>query len=188
MATCAQVITYALRMNRIIGSGKDPTTAELADGMIALQALYDQWRTGGMFGDLEDVYLDENDTAEEGYRYFVPTGYTLTAATSVYDDNGTTRQPRDLALYESLTEAGTHSAKLYDRTVWRSMTGLAQADEAPLSSRSSWGLAACLATSGGFTALFGAEPSQATIALARHFLRSLMEKATTQDKYTPDYF
>jgi hypothetical protein len=71
MATCAEVITYALRMNRVIGSGKDPTTAELADGMIALQALYDQWRTGGMFGDLEDVYLDENDTAEEGKRYFV---------------------------------------------------------------------------------------------------------------------
>jgi hypothetical protein len=188
MATCAQVITYALRMNRVVGSGKDPTTAELADGMIALQALYDQWRTGGMFGDLEDVYLDENDTAEEGKRYFVPTGITLTAATSVYDDGGETRQPRDLALYESLTEAGTHSAKLYDRTTWRSMTGLVQADEAPLSSRGSWGLAACLATSGGFIAMFGAEAAQATIALARHFLRSLMDKATTQDEPSADYF
>ena len=188
MATCAQIITYALRMNRVIGSGKDATTAELADGMIALQSLYDQWRTGGMFGDLEDVYLEDDDTAEEGKRYFVPTGVTLTAATSVYDDNGVTRQPRDLALYESLTEAGTHTARLYDRTTWRNMTGLVQADEAPLSSRNAWGLAACLATSGGFVALFGAQADQPTVALARHFLRNVMDKATTQDKYTPDYF
>jgi hypothetical protein len=188
MATCAQVITYALRMNRIIGSGKDPTTAELADGMIALQALYDQWRTGGMFGNLEDVYLDENDTAEEGYRYFVPTGLTLTDATSVYDDGGETRQPRDLALYESLTQAGTHAAKLYDRTAWVPLTGLVQADTAPLSARDSWGLAACLSTTGGLCAMFGAEPAQATIAKARHFLRNLMDKSTTQDRTTPDYF
>lgn len=189
MATCLEIITYALRMNRVIGVGKSPKTAETTEGMVALQSLYDQWRTGGMFGELEDVYLDENDTAEEGKRYFVPTGITLTAPTSVYLDSlGETRQPRDLALYESLTEAGTQAAKLYDRTAWVSMTGLASGDTAPLSSRNAYGLAACLATSGGFIAVFGKEPAPATIALARHFLRNTMSRLTTQDKEYPEYF
>jgi hypothetical protein len=189
MATCAQVITYALRMNRVVGSGKDPTTAELADGMIALQALYDQWRTGGMFGDLEDVYLDESDTAEEGKRYFVPTGITLTAATSVYDDGGETRQPRDLALYETLTEAGTQAAKLYDRTEWVNLLGLELSDIAPLSGRNAYGLAACLATSGGFASAFGAEVPAPVVALARHFRKNIIGKSgSTQDQSVGNYY
>lgn len=190
MSTCQQIINYALRMNRIVGVGQDPKAAESAEGMIALQSLYDQWRTGGMFGALEDVYMTESDTAEEGYRYFVPTGLTLTAPTSVYlDGDGITRQPRDLAMYESLTEAGTQTAKIYDRTAWVSLTGLVLADTAPLSSRNAYGLAACLATSGGFLANFGGQPDPGTIALARHFLRNVMSKdATTQDRSTAEYY
>jgi hypothetical protein len=189
MATCAEIITYALRMNRVIGVGKSPKAAETEEGMVALQSLYDQWRTGGMFGELEDDYLEASDVAEEGYRYFVPTGITLSAPSSVYvDGDGVTRQPRDLALYESLTQAGTFTAKLYDRTAWVSLVDLASGDTAPLSARNTYGLAACLATSGGFVAAFGKEPSQATIALARHFLRSVMGKATTQDRDMADYY
>ena len=60
---------------------------------------------------------------------------------------------------------------------------------APLSGRNAYGLAACLATSGGFVSAFGVEPSPATIALARHFLRSVMSKdGTTQDRQGADYF
>lgn len=190
MALCSDIITYALRMNRVIGVGKTPKTAEAAEGLIALQALYDQWRTGGMFGRLEDIYLEGDDTAEEGKRYFVPTGFTLTAPTSVYlAGDETTRQPRDLALYESLTQAGTQAAKIYDRTAWVNMIGLAAGDTAPLSSRNAYGLAACLATSGGFIAVFGKEPSQATIALARHFLRNIVSKiGSTQDRSTAEYY
>lgn len=189
MATCAEIIAYALRMNRVVGVGKDPKAAETTEGMVALQSLYDQWRTGGMFGELEDIYLDADDTAEEGKRYFVPTGITLTVPTSVYVDSyGETRQPRDLALYESLTEAGTFTAKLYDRTAWVDLTGLLSTGTAPLSARNAYGLAACLATSGGFVAVFGKEPTAATVALARHFLRSLMSKATTHDRDGVEYY
>jgi hypothetical protein len=190
MATCLEIITYALRMSKVVGMGKDPKSAESDEGMVALQALYDQWRTGGMFGTLEDVTLEEDDTAEEGKRYFVPTGFTLTDATSVYvDASGETRQPRDLALYESLTEAGDQAAKIYDRTEWRSLLGLESADIAPLSGRNAYGLAACLATSGGFVAGFGAEPSPATIAVARHFLRNIMDKGgSTQDRDGAVYY
>ncbi len=190
MATCLEIISYAMRMNRIIGVGKTPKAAESAEGQIALQSLYDEWRTGGMFGELEDVYLDSSDTAEEGKRYFVPTGFTLTAPTSVYlDSSGNTRQPRDLAMYEALTQAGAQTAMLYDRTAWVSLMGFASGTTAPMSSRNAYGLAACLATSGGFVAVFGKEPAPATVALARHFLRNIMTKTgSTQDKYAPDYF
>jgi hypothetical protein len=133
VATCLDIITYAMRQCKILGLGKEPKAAESQEGMVALQSLYDEWRTGGMFGELEDIYLDGNDIAEEGKRYFVPTGITLTAATSIYDDGGLTRQPRDLALYETLTEAGTQTAKLYDRTAWVDLLGLELSDIAPLS-------------------------------------------------------
>ena len=189
MATCLDIVTHAMRLSRVLAMGDEPTDDEGDAGMVALQSLYDQWRTGGMFGQLEDVYLDADDIAEEGVRYFVPTGYTLTAPTSVYiDSDGNTRQPRDLALYESLTEAGVHTAKLYDRTEWVDMLGLALSDEAPLSGRNALGLAACLATSGGFNALFGGDPSGA-VPLARSFTASLMGKpGSTQDTSTADYF
>jgi hypothetical protein len=190
MATCLEIITYALRMSRIVGLGRQPKSAESDEGLIALQSMYDQWRTGGMFGTLEDVYLEGDDIAEEGKRYFVPDGYTLTDATSVYlDSDEQTRQPRDLALYESLLEDGTQAAYLYDRIEWVPLLGLTEDDVAPLSGRNAYGLAACLATSGGFIAAFGAEPSPATIALARHFLRNLMgKKGSTQDSDGAVYY
>lgn len=189
MATCLDIITYAMRQNRVLRLGKDPKDAEAQEGLVALQSLYDQWRTGGMFGTLEDVYLEDNDTAEEGKRYYVASGVTLTAPTSVYiDASNTTRQPRDLALYESF-DGTTQTAKIYDRTEWRSLLELELSDVAPLSGRDAYGLAACLATSGGFIAAFGAEPPAPVIALARHFLRNVMGKSgTTQDRQGADYF
>lgn len=188
MATCLEIITYAMRQARILGMGKDPKAAESEEGMVALQSLYDEWRTGGMFGQLEDVYLDSDDTAEEGKRYYTD-GYTLTVPTSEYVDSlGDTRQPRDLAMYESF-DGTTQTAKLYDRTEWVDLLNLSESDVAPLSGRNAYGLAACLSTSGGFISAFGAEPSQSTIALARHFLRNVMSKiGSTQDRSTADYF
>ena len=190
MATCLDIITTAMKLCRILPSGGTPSAAETADGMTALQSLYDQWRTGGMFGALEDVYLTDDATAEEGKRYYVPAGITLTAPTSAYvDANGDTRQPRDLAIYESLTSTGTQTAKVYDRTSWVSLLGLASSDTAPLSARNASGLAACLATSGGFMDLFGVQPGEGTVALANHFRRNIMSKAgSTQDNSGADYF
>lgn len=203
MATCLDVITHAMKLTRILPSGGAPSAAEAADGLACLQSLYDQWRTGGMFGTLQDVYLTEDATAQEGKRYYVPAGITLTAATSEYvpdqsstdygmcDYSGSAdlRQPRDLALYETLTSTGTHEAKLYDRTSWVNLMGLASSDTAPLSSRNAHGLAACLATSGAFMAMFGVQPDPSLIALARHFLRSVMGKlGSTQDKPSGEYY
>lgn len=188
MATCLDIITYAMRQNRILSLGKEPKAAEAEEGMFALQSLYDQWRTGAMFGQLEDIYLTSDDTAEEGKRYYTA-GFTLTEPTSVYlDAYGCTRQPRDLAMYESF-DGTTQSAKIYDRTQWVDLLNLSLTDEAPLSGRNAYGLAACLATSGGFIAAFGAEPPAPVIALARHFLTNIMSKqGSTQDNSGSDYF
>lgn len=188
MATCLDIITLAMKQCRILPSGGDPSAAETEDGLTALQSLYDEWRVGGMFGTLEDVTLTEGDTAEEGKRYYT-NGFTLNAATSAYVDRcGNTRQPRDLALYESF-DGTTQSAKLYDRTEWVDLLDLESTDVAPLSARNASGLAACLATSGGFADLFGAEVGPNTVALARHFLRNMMSKmGSTQDDSGSEYF
>jgi hypothetical protein len=187
MATCLDIITYAMQMTGVLGLGKTPKAAEEEAGLVALQSLYDEWRTGGMFGQLEDVYLTEDDTAEEGKRYYT-NGFTLAAATSQYvDADGNTRQPRDMALYETFNGT-TQTAKLYDRIEWVDLLGLASGDTAPLSGRNAYGLAACLATSGGFVAAFGAQLNEATVALARHFLRNVMGKGgSTQDDAGADY-
>lgn len=190
MASCNEVISRALKLARVIPSGTVPTSDEYADGLIALQSMFDAWRTGGMFGELEDVYLEENDTAEEGKRYYVTSGVTLTAPTSEYvDADGNTRQPRDLAMYESLTSAGAQTAKLYDRTAWVDLLGLTAAGTCPLSARDQDGLAATLATHGAFIDMFGAEISPRLERLAARFLRNIMGKhGSTQDRGTADYF
>lgn len=204
-ASCLDVITYAMRQCRIIGPGKTPKDAEAEEGLAALQALYDQWRTGGMLGSLCDKYLADGavEDAQEGYRYYLTSGATLNAATNDYVPQygdaysecdyasgiGPVRQPRDMALYESVDNSGNQTAKLYDRTQWVDLLDLELTDVAPLSGRNAYGLAACLATSGGFVSVFGAEPSQSVIALARHFLRNVMGKVgSTQDSSGADYF
>lgn len=190
MATCTQTITYALQLAKVLPSNTAATTEEAADGLVALQSMYDAWLTGGLFGSLTDIYLDSDDVAEEGKRYFVPTGLTLTAPSSVYvDGDGETRQPRDMAVYESLTQAGTRTAKIYDRTEWVNLLGLAAGDTAPLSKRDAFGLAACLATVGGLADMFGAEVGPGVVAKAKNFMRNVVGKrGSTQDRQASDYY
>lgn len=188
MATCRDIIALALRQSGLLRPGGEMSAEEARDGLTALQTMFDAWRTGGMFGGLEDVYLTEDDTAEEGKRYYVPAGVVLTPPTSEYEDAcGTTRQPRDLALYESLTSTGTLSALIYDRTQWVSILGFELTTDCPLASRGAFGLAAALAT---FMApAFGGEVVPATQMLGRRFLAGLAGKVgSTQDSAGADYF
>lgn len=192
MATCLDIITYAMRQAGILASGEAPTSAEGADGLVALQSMYDEWVAGGMFGRLEDIYLTASDTAEEGKRYLLAAGVVLTEPTTIAaadSADGLQRQPRDLSLYESLTSTGTRTVRLYDRTGWVGLTGLALSGTAPLSGRGAFGLAAALSSSGGFSDMFGAQPGPAVLARAQRFLSSLSHKiGSTRDRLTPDYF
>lgn len=198
VATCRDIVTYAMRQARILGVGRTPKGAEAEEGMVALQSFYDELRTNGMFGKLKDTYLTADATAQEGRRYYVPAGVTLTDATNDYvpecsDDYGcssdwseddcdygssisSTRQPRDLALYEVVKSDGTQTVKLYDRTQWVDLLDLDLDSAAPLASRSAYGLAAALCISGGFVSVFGGQPSQTVAALGARFIGGLSAK------------
>jgi hypothetical protein len=176
-------VTNALKLARIIAPGVTPEADEANDGLTCLQSLYDQWFHNAMFGALEDVYLDADDVAEEGKRYYIPAGFTLTPATSDYLDScGNVRQPRDLSVYESF-DGATRTVRLYDRTQWVDLLGLTLNSTAPLSARGEMGLAACLAISGAFAAMFGdtATLNPDVRRLAQVFTGQIMDKSTTQN-------
>lgn len=188
MTTCRQTITYALRQARVLASGDDPSSDEAADGLVALQALYDLWVANGMFGRLTDVYVTEDYEAEEGERVIAPSGVTITFPTTIDDECEDSRAPRDLSCIETIID-GVRVVKVWDRTGWVDLLGLELDDDAPLSSRSAWGLAAALATSGAFSALFGGEPGPDIRLLAQQYVGGLVYKlGTTRDRAAGEYF
>lgn len=193
-ATCLDIITSALKLARVLRSGGIPKAADAEDGMDCLQSFYDECIANGVFGRLEDVYLTADDTAQEGKRYLLASGVTLTEPTTIAAEDtvdGVERQPRDLAIYEKLTSTGTRTVRLYDRTGWVNLLGLATTDAAPLSSRGKMGLAACLATSGAFCAMFGdtAAMNPDVRAAANRFKTSLCYKqGSTRDRAASEYF
>lgn len=192
-ATCLDVITSALRLGRVLSSGGVPKAAEAADGMACLQSLYDGWLATGMFGRLEDVYLVSDDVAQEGKRYLLAAGVTLTEPSVVSADDsadGAARQPRDLGLYESVASDGTRAVRLYDRTGWVDLIDLDQGAIAPLSGRGQMGLAAVLACSGPFIAMFNdsAAMNPDIRRVAYQFMAGLSYKlGSTRDRTTVDY-
>lgn len=198
MSTVADVVTTALKLAKVIPSGATPAADESADGLICFQAMLDEWVAGGMFGTLEDEYLEASDTAEEGKRYLLAAGVTLTYPSLItgeggdYGDEGNTasRQVLDMSLVESVTSAGVRTVKLWDRTAWVALTGLALADTAPLASRGMTGLAAALACSGGFAAMFDdSRVSPRVEGMSRRFLGSLSgKKGSTQARQADCYF
>jgi hypothetical protein len=189
---CSDIITSALKLARVLPSGGTPTSNEASDGLDCLQSMYDEWVTGGMFGTLTDAYLDYDDTAQEGIRYLLASGVTLTEPTTIDDPvTGATRQPYDLSVYEKVDSGGTRTVRLYDRSAWVNLLGLVDSDAAPLASRGKIGLAACLATSGAFAAMFGdtATLNPDVRAAANRFRTSLSYKlGSTHVRTASEYF
>lgn len=187
MPTCRDVVTLALKMARAISPGEEPEASEAEDGMIVLQSLYDGWVSGGMFGRLEDVYLGTDEAAQEGKRYLLAAGVTLSPPAVPFDDGSEERPARDLALYEAVEEGGARTVHLYDRTGWVAMTGLTLNSEAPLASRGLAGLAACVAQS--YAEMFGTSIGPETTRLALGFRSSLAGKhGTTRTRAEADWF
>jgi hypothetical protein len=183
VTTCADIITYAMRQTKVLGSGKVPTAPELVDGMIALQSFYDLMVTDGLFGSLTDLYKTDDYEAKEFERITAPTGVTITFP-ALLDDltNGGSRPPRDLAIIETIVN-GTRTVQLWDRTAWVPLTGLASSDDAPLAERGAWALGAAFAISGTFIAMFGesADVTPTVAMLGSRFMGSLSAKRTTQE-------
>ncbi len=193
MALCSEIIADALRLSRVIGVRREPKGPEAEAGMSCLQSLYDGWIANGQFGRLEDTWLDGDGTAQEGKRYYVAAGTTLTGASDEYtpEDETEPRQPRDLSIFEVNETDGDRYVQLYDRDGWVELTGLELSSVAPLSSRGAMGLAACLAISGAFSSMFGTGQgiNPDVRMLAGNFLQALsFKRGTTRDAVGAEYF
>jgi hypothetical protein len=189
MATCRDIITYAMRQAKVLASGDDPTADELSDGLVALQSLYDGWVSTGMFGRLTDRYESADYTAEEGQRIIAPAGVTITIPDTIdTDPNSDERAPRDLSVIETLVN-GVRAVQIWDRTGWVSLLDLEAASQAPLASRGAWGLAATLAVSGAFATMFGGEPGPDVRMAALRFQNGVAAKfGSTRDSIAGSYF
>jgi hypothetical protein len=84
MTTVRDIITFGLKLARITSPGEDPTDDEAADGLFALQGMFDAWVNDGMFGRLTDVYKEEAYEAAEWER--VVSTSTVTRPTTITND------------------------------------------------------------------------------------------------------
>lgn len=174
MPTVRDIITRAFQMARIVPLGVEPKAKETQFGLEALQSLYDEWVSGGMFGRLTDYLADTDYEAEEGQRIRHTSAVTVTLPTS-FDDVDGERQPYDLSVietYDSTTSA--RAAWLWDRNSWVNLLALGLEDEAPLAHRGMLGLSACLASS---LTPFGGEIDPRQERMANAFRSSLSLKA-----------
>ena len=172
MATCNDVIRRALHMTGIVALGDVPSADEAEFGMEALQAMYDAWVEGGMFGRLSDVYKTVDYEAKEQERVISPAA-TITLPVTVDSVEGE-RAPRELACIVRII-GGVQTSQIYHKGAWVTLNGLELTDEAPLSDRGAFGLSAALALMIAETFQQGAV-SGSVAAMARQFLGGLSLK------------
>jgi len=140
MTTCRDVIKSAYRRSGIMAAGTNLNASQSNIGMERLVGLYQNLIEGGMFGRVEDKYLDSAVyTAEEGQRVYQSVAATVTIPTTVTDKStGLTRQPLDLAfiiVVDPVTEVPEYW--LFDRMrgAWSAVHGLTLTSQAPLTPR-----------------------------------------------------
>lgn len=190
MATCRDTITRALQMSKVVALGVTPKAKEADFGMEILQSIYDQMVINGAFGKLNDVLATADYTALENDRIRHTSSETITYPTSYGDDGeeGDDRQPYDLSIIETFnTTTSARTVKLWDRDSWVTLTGLALADEAPLSKRGELGLSALLAEN--IAGSFGVEIPTSVARLAAGFRFGLSYKlGSDRPARTAEYF
>lgn len=181
MTTCRDIVARALRMAGIVRKGREPKATELADGMFALQGLYDGWLTGGMFGKLKDHYAQEDYEAEVGQRVYIESG-AVTLPTLIENDH----KPRDLAVVEINTPTA-REVHVWDRNAWVRIDALEAGDDAPLALRGAEGLAACLAVS--IAEEYGAAITGSTASKAGNFRTNLrLHYGSEQEPFEGTWF
>lgn len=182
MTTCRDIVTLALRQARIVGIGRTPRASEAAEGMEALQALYDSMFSDGPLGPFTDVYKTENYTANENERV-IADNITVTIP-DTFDDEGETRAPKDLSAIVVLTSTGANNY-VFSLGEWQVCNNLALDDAAPLANRDKAGLAALLAVQ--FAEMFGATLPPETTRRAYKFKGRISHKFST-DRGLPEYY
>jgi hypothetical protein len=186
MATCNDIIRRALQMTSIVALGEVPTADEAEFGMEALQSMYDAWVEGGMFGRLKDVYKTEDYEAQEQERVIAPSGVTVTLPVTVESVEGD-RAPREMSCIVTIIN-GVQVSRIYHKGAWLTLNSLDVSDEAPLSDRGAFGLAASLALMIAETFQRGAV-SASVASMARQFIGGVSLKlgATARPSETVYY-
>lgn len=178
MATCDRVINRALQKCQAISGGGTPTGVESSDALETLQSLYGELLWGGTFGRLIEVSESAAYTAEESESIGNTTddNIVITLPETVEDEDAEdgTRRPRDLTPVRIVGSSQTWY--IYDgwQGAWVRCSGLALADEAPLSERSVDGLASLLAVR--LTEEFDMQPRPGALAAAQRFQALLSHK------------
>lgn len=185
MPTCRDIVTLAMKQAQILAPGAEPTAGEAADGMDALQGLYEGWVSGGMFGQLTDDIVSVGGAALLQHRITATDGAVITLPTTV-DRDGDDLAPYDLSVVEIIDATG-RKVHLFEAGTWRQIDALGLSDKAPLASRGRDGLAACLAMS--FAEQFAASIGPGTANRARQFKTALMFKlGADRPRTAAEYF
>lgn len=150
MPTVADTITFALRLARVTASGESPTAEEANDGLFAVQGMFDQWVSSGVFGLMTDNYQTQAYSAKE-QEIVITDGSPAITIPTLYDADGNVppnptgqRAPLDIACIQVQDRtAGTTTSYIYDRG-WTEVQALVLTDPMPLASRGQDGLAACV--------------------------------------------
>jgi hypothetical protein len=177
MATVSDIITTALRQLSITGSGRSPSAAQVSDGLSCLNGLYDQWLSQGMFGKLDPVRIDKDTSTAGGVLLIKKVPCVVTNLLQVTTEFSAVSCPDDLAAIRITTEFdGVRESWIYDGVngAWVALHGLLISSEAPLSSRSSSGLSACLAMN--FASEFGIDVPAHVMRQARAFISTLSRR------------
>jgi hypothetical protein len=183
MTTCRDIVTLALRQARVVGVGRSPRAAEAAEGMTALQSLYDSMFSHGPLGPFTEVYATEDYTAKEDERIIADNAtITIPDSIEVYGDDP--RTPTDLAAVVVITDT-TRLQYVFSLGRWEVCHGLSLDDVAPLAERDKTGLAALLAKE--YAEMFGAQLTPATMMRAMRFQGDLSSRFSTKSA-EPEYF
>jgi hypothetical protein len=174
MTTNLDIIKRAMKKLHVLASGAEPTSAQAADGMTALQGLLVEVIGQGSLGRLYDVLATTDCTAMEWTRIRASAGVVVTLPTTItqaiasswywgwpsYVGEGPDygwwymdgwdcypRPPFNLAPVVVVDSAGTETAHVYvaNKGAWVTISGLAQTDVFPFSSDMENGFAAMLA-------------------------------------------
>lgn len=188
MATVRDIVTLAARRGRIIGAGAQLKAKEADDGLTTLQGLYEHLFTAGAFGKLTDVLATSAVTAEMGQRIRVDAGGSVTIPDAF--DNFPPYDLSAIEVIDTTVSPSTRAMYVYEAGIgdWARLDGLTLNSEAPLASRSQFGLADALAV------LWNESFGDNTVPLhvqrgAQAFMRSLLWKVgSNQPVAAVDYF
>jgi len=211
MTTNLDIIKGAMKKIHVLASGAEPTAAEAADGMAALQSLIVEMIGQGSLGRLTDVLATSNYTAKENERVRASYGVTVTIPSTITQDlepcggsydygfrympvvDTPNRAPRDrsciVVVQDNNDGTFTTTYRVYcaSKGLWVTINGLGQQDDFPFADYLEDGFKAMLAERivDDFDQALG---QQTALQAARCRQMLAMKADSTSRRTTAEYF